>query len=312
MTFRTPNPATNVRTMLDLRRVKEHLSLLQEQIATGKRIIRPGDDPTGAALIVDFRSSIEQNKQYVKQAESAASFLQSTETALLDGVNTEIIRLMELGSQALGNSTGAAGRAALAPEVDGIRTNLISLANTQQQGKYLFAGSATTTVPFTASATGATYNGNNDTISLDVSVSAAVGTNLPGDTVFFGQSAALPPTATAGPGSGGDLFTQVTALRDALTANNVPGIQAAFDNLKSIYSRMQSSITELGGRQASLDQLKEMVADFNTSLQGIQNSYESVDLPQAITDYEREDITQQATLSILGRSNQQNLFNYLA
>lgn len=312
MTFRTPNPSMNVRTMLDLRRVKEHLSLLQEQIATGKRIIRPGDDPTGAALIVDFRNSIEQNKQYVKQAESAESFLQSTETALLDGVNTEIIRLLELGSQALGNSTGAAGRAALAPEVNGIRTNLISLANTQQQGKYLFAGSATTTIPFTASATGATYSGNNDTISLDVSVSAAVGTNLPGDSVFFGQSAALPPTATAGPGSGGDLFTQVTALRDALTANNVPGIQAAFDNLKGIYTRMQNSITELGGRQASLGQLKEMVADFNTSLQGIQNSYESVDLPQAITDYQREEITQQAALSIIGRSNEQNLFNYLA
>lgn len=312
MTFRTPNPSMNVRTMLDLRRVKEHMSLLQEQIATGKRIIRPGDDPTGAALIVDFRNSIEQNKQYVKQAESAESFLQTTESTLLDGVNTEIIRLLELGSQALGNSTGAAGRAALAPEVNGIRTNLISLANTQQQGKYLFAGSATTTIPFAASATGATYSGNNDTISLDVSVSAAVATNLPGDSVFFGQSAALPPTATAGPGSGGDLFTQVTALRDALTANNVPGIQAAFDNLKSIYTRMQNSITELGGRQASLAQLREMVADFNTSLQGIQNSYESVDLPQAITDYQREEITQQAALSILGKSNQQNLFNYLA
>ncbi len=312
MTFRTPNPSMNVRTMLDLRRVKEHLSLLQEQIATGKRIIRPGDDPTGSALIVDFRNSIEQNKQYVKQAESAESFLQSTESALLDGVNTEVIRLLELGSQALGNSTGAAGRAALAPEVDGIRTNLISLANTQQQGKYLFAGSATTTIPFAASATGATYSGNNDTISLDVSVSAAVATNIPGDTVFFGQNAALPPTATAGPGSNGDLFTQVTALRNALTANNVPGVQAAFDNLKSIYTRMQGTITELGGRQASLGQLKEMVADFNTTLQGIQNSYESVDLPQAITDYQREEITQQAALSILGKSNQQNLFNYLA
>jgi flagellar hook-associated protein 3 FlgL len=310
MSLRTPNPFTNIRTTLDLQRVKEHLAVLQEQISTGKRIVRLGDDPTGAALIVDFRSSIERNKQYVKQADSASSFLQATETSL-DGVDTAITRLLELGQQALSDTTGASGRTQIAQEVDATRNNLLTIANAQQQGKYLFAGSATTTAPFTPTATGATYNGNNATISLDVGVSTSVATNDPGDTVFFGQSAALPPTATAGPGSAGDLFTQVTALRDALNTNNYAGIQAAYTNLQSIHSRLQNTFSELGGRQSALDQLKETVGSFNTSLQSVQDTYEAVDLPQAITDYQKEGLAPQATLSVLGRSNQQNLFNYL-
>lgn len=310
MTLRTPNPFTNTQTSLDLRRVKERMALLQEQIATGKRIVRLGDDPTGAALIVDFRSSIERNKQYVKQADSAASFLQATETSI-DGVNTAITRLLEIGQQGLSDTTGASGRAQIAQEVDAIKNNILSMANTQQQGKYLFAGTATTTLPFTATATGATYNGNNGSIPLDVGVSTSVVTNNPGDNVFFGQSAALPPTATAGPGSGGDLFTQVTALSDALKANNYAGIQTAYTNLQAIHSRLQDTLTDLGSRQAALDQLKETVGGFNTSLQAIQNTYEAVDYPQAITDYQTEGISQQAALSVLGKSNAQNLFDYI-
>lgn len=311
MTLRTPNPYTNTRTMLDLQRVKEHLAVLQEQISTGKRIVRLGDDPTGAALIVDFRSSIERNKQYVKQADSAASFLQATETSL-DGVDTAITRLLELGQQALSDTTGASGRAQIASEVDATRNNLLSIANTQQQGKYLFAGTNTTTLPFTGTATGATYSGNNGDIPLDVGVSTTVVTNTPGDTVFFGQSAALPPTATAGPGSSGDVFTQVTNLSTALKANDHAGIQTAYDNLKNIYSRLQDTLTDLGGRQAALDQLKETVGGFNTSLQSIQNTYEAVDYPQAITDFQLEGIAQKASLSALAQSNAQNLFDYLS
>jgi len=304
MTLRTPNPLTNTTTTLDLRRIKEHLAILQQQISTGQRIVRLGDDPTGAALIVDFQSSIDRNAQYVKQADSAASFLQETESSL-NGVNTAMLRLLELGTQALGDTTGNGGHAALAPEVDGIRTNLLSIANTQQQGKYLFAGTQTTTPPFSGPAAGPiTYAGDSNSIVLDVSVSAKVTTNMPGDAVFFGAG---------GQGSATDLFAQVTALRDALTAPTYvyANVQTAVNNLKSIFTGLQSKFTDLGGRQAALDQLKSTVGDFNVSLQSIQDTYAAVDYPQAISDYQREGTAQQAALSVLGKSNAQNLFDYI-
>lgn len=302
MTLRTPNPFTNRQTLLDLQRTKERLAVLNEQLASGRRIVRLGDDPTGSALIVDFKTSIERNNQYEKQIAAARSFLQASETSL--GALTEgLARLLELGQQGLSDTTGASGRPRLAQEVDGLRSNFLSVANTQSQGKYLFAGTRTTTQPFSGPSAGPiVYAGDGASIDLDVSVGAAVSTNLTGDRVFFGSG---------GQGSATDLFQAVTDLRDGLNTNNRALIQSAYDNLQAIHGRIQDLTTELGGRQASLEQLEESLGSFNLSLQSIQNTYEALDYPEAITAYTREDTAQQAALSTLAKSNQQNLFDYL-
>lgn len=302
MSLRTPNPFTNRQTLLDLQRTKERLAVLNEQLASGRRIVRLGDDPTGSALIVDFKTSIERNKQYEKQIAAARSFLQGSETSL--GSLTEgIARLLELGQQGLSDTTGASGRPRLAQEVDGLRSNFLSLANSQSQGKYLFAGTRTTTQPFSGPSAGPiVYAGDGASIDLDVSVGATVTTNLTGDRVFFGAG---------GQGSATDLFQAATDLRDGLNTNNRALIQSAYDNLQTIHSRIQDLTTELGGRQASLEQLEESLGSFNLSLQSIQNTYEALDYPEAITAYTREDTAQQAALSTLAKSNQQNLFDYL-
>ena len=129
-----------------------------------------------------------------------------------------------------------------------------------------------------------------------------VSTNTPGDTVFFGPG---------GQGSATDVFQAIKDLRDGLNTNNTVLIQSAYNNLQSMHSRWQNTITDIGGRQAALEQLQETVGGFNTSLQAIQDTYEAVDYPSAITAYQKEGISQQASLSTLARSNQQNLFNYL-
>lgn len=302
MSLRTPNPFTNSQTLLDLQRTKERLAVLNEQLASGRRIVRLGDDPTGSALIVDFKTSIERNKQYEKQIAAARSFLQASETSL-GSVTEGIARLLELGQQGLSDTTGASGRPRLAQEVDGIRSNFLSLANSQSQGKYLFAGTRTTTQPFSGPSAGPiVYAGDGVSIDLDVSVGATVTTNLTGERVFFGSG---------GQGSATDLFQAATDLRDGLNTNNRALIQSAYDNLQAIHSRIQDLTTELGGRQASLEQLEESLGSFNLSLQSIQNTYEALDYPEAIAAYTREDTAQQAALSTLAKANQQNLFDYL-
>jgi flagellin-like hook-associated protein FlgL len=139
-----------------------------------------------------------------------------------------------------------------------------------------------------------------------VGISTTVEANIPGDALFVGAG---------GAGSASDLFAQVIAFRNALSANppayNVATVNTAVDNLKTVYARVLTNFTDLGGRQNSLDQLKSTLGDFNIGLQSIQETYEAVDYPQAITEYEREGTAQQVSLSILAKSNAQNLFDYL-
>jgi flagellar hook-associated protein 3 FlgL len=304
MSLRTPSTIHQRQALLDLERTKSRLALNQERIASGKRVNRPGDDPTGAALILDFGHSIQANEQSIRQADSALSFLRSTEDMVSTAIN-DLTRLQELAQQGATSTNGPSGRAALAKEVDALRTNLLALANTKVQGKYLFAGGQTQTQPFSDSAPPAgpiTYAGDNRSIDLDVTIGTSVSTNVPGSTAFYGPG---------GQGSSTDIFQAVTDLRDGLAGNNSALIQTAATNLKSVLGNLNQVQTELGGRQSGLLDLKDTLSAFNVTLQGLQNERQDTDYAQAVTDFSSDQTIQSATLSTLAKADRQNLFDYL-
>lgn len=303
MSLRTLSSTQQRQALLALERTKERLAANQTRITTGSRLTRPGDDPTASALILDFGQSISANNQYIKQADSALSFLKSSEDVVSSTIQ-QTLRLQELAKRGLAAAGTATGSSAGAAEVDAIRTNLLSLANTQSQGKYLFGGTITQgTQPFSGPSAGPiVYNGNYGAISLDVTSTTAVDTNIPGGTLFFGAG---------GQGSNTDLFQAVTDLRDGLAANNATAIQTAYDHLKLAMDNLNSQQALLGGRQAGLLDLKDMTSGFNVTLQDLQNAQQDTDYAKSMTEYSTDQIIQSATLSSLAKSNQQNLFDYL-
>lgn len=302
MSLRTPNSTINLNMILDLQRTKARIGVLTEQIATGKRINRPGDDPTGSAVILDLQNSIDRNSAYIQQSESALNFLSRSELGAQSLIDS-ITRLFELSAQALTGPQTAASRAAAAPEVDAIRSSIISIGNTQAQGKYIFAGTATLTAPFTGPSAGPiAYGGDGGLISMDVSAGYSVTTNVLGSTLFFGPG---------GQGSATDLFQAVTDLRDGLNANNTALIQTASTNLDAIFARVNQTIADLGGRQAGLIDLQNTLESANLGLESVLTSTEQIDYPSVATEFSVAETTQQATLSTLAKVNLKNLFDYL-
>ncbi|HLO65439.1 MAG TPA: flagellar hook-associated protein FlgL [Holophaga sp.] len=320
MTIRTTNPLDTSQLMLDLQRSKDRLSLYTQQLTSGKRIVNIGDDPGGSAAVLNFQSSINQNKQYMTQIDTATSYLANTED-VASSLETQITRLRQLAQQGLSTTNSTISRQAIASEVDGIFDHVLNLANTQVQGKYIFAGTQTQGFtdalgvfhpPFedvqgaTAPANTITYNGNNTDIVFKVGASANVTTNIPGDTLFFGGAAA------GSLGSSTDLFKQIKDLSQALTSGNTTAIKTAYDNLKTIDDHVNNVITQLGGRQSGIDQIKTSLADLNANLQSVQSSVEDVDYASVIKDYTKENVAQQASLATLAKVGSKSLFDYLA
>lgn len=301
MSLRTPSTSQTRQTLLDLERTKERIATNQTRIASGNRITSPGDDPTGAAAILDLGNSIESNTQFVKQADSALSFLTSSEDVVAAAIN-DVERLQELAAN---------GGTASAAEVDAIRTSLLGLANTQVQGKYIFAGTHTQgtaahPLPFEDAAPPAgpiNYWGNSGTINLSVTATTSVTTNTPGDTAFFGAG---------GQGSTTDVFKAVTDLRDGFASNNNALVATATANLQSSLNNLIKVRTDLGGRQSQLLNLKDTLSGFNVTLLGLQNDKQSTDYPQAATEFSMDQTIQSASLSVLAKANKTNLFDYLA
>lgn len=166
---------------------------LQQQVASGRRILTPADDPVGAARALEVTQSKDVTAQYAINHDNAKSAL-GLEEAQLTGVNSIMARLKELTVQA-GNATlSASDRRGVALELRARFDELLGIANaTDGAGQHLFAGYMGSTKPFGASidamiqnpALEATYQGDDGQRRLQVSATRFLEIGDSGNDVFM-------------------------------------------------------------------------------------------------------------------------------
>jgi flagellar hook-associated protein 3 FlgL len=120
---------------------------LNVQAASQKRINRPSDDPVGTARVLGHRDSIKALDRYKSNAEDAKGWLNIADNTLIE-VNTILSRFRELAEQAATGSVGADNREQISYEARQLFDQLLNMANTQFEGKYIFGGHKTTTQAF--------------------------------------------------------------------------------------------------------------------------------------------------------------------
>jgi len=118
------------------------MGLLQAQISSGKKITKPSDDPAGTVSSLAVRQQLRLNDQYQVQGQDGISWLNAQDTAL-QTVSSQLraARTLVVGALNEGYVTDGT-RTATSVELDGIAQTVLSLANTQYQGRSLFAGTA--------------------------------------------------------------------------------------------------------------------------------------------------------------------------
>ncbi len=149
---------------------QNRLAEIQERISAGNRLLRPSDDPSGAAHILRLEQSLAVTDQYQRNADNALNRL-TLEESTLDSVQDSLIRIKELAISGMNPVIGDDGRAAIAQEVRERLNELVSLANTKDSNQeYLFSGYKVTTKPFTQAANGSfIYSGDQGQRALQIS-----------------------------------------------------------------------------------------------------------------------------------------------
>lgn len=118
------------------------------QMATGRRILTPSDDPGGAAQSVQLDASIKTTKQYQRNADYAQPRLEQEE-AQIDAIQTAVQRVRELVVAGSNDTYNQSNRDIIASEIRQLRDDIFDIANTQDaNGEYLFAGTRSRTSPF--------------------------------------------------------------------------------------------------------------------------------------------------------------------
>ena len=115
------------------------LASLQNQVSSGKRINIPSDDPLGSAVGLSIRNSQADVARYSAAAADARTRLDEAASLATDA-NTVMSRVRELVVQGLNDTLGPSERRTIAEEIEELGKQLLQIANTKSDGRYLFGG----------------------------------------------------------------------------------------------------------------------------------------------------------------------------
>lgn len=185
---------------------QSRLSGTQQQIATGRRVLTPADDPVGATRIQDLTRQIAAGDQYLRNNDAATSRVSLEEQALAD-VGTALGRIRELVLQASNDTMDHESRQMIRAEIEGRVQEVLDVANRKDaQGEYLFAGLATLTQPFAREAGVVRYYGDQGQRQQQVGETQRVADGDSGFAVFGriaeGNGTFVTSAAAANTGSG--------------------------------------------------------------------------------------------------------------
>lgn len=205
-----------------LNTMQSNIAKTQMQLATNRRMITPSDDPIAAARAIETQQSQSVNAQYATNRANARGSLIMVESTLGNATNV-LQDVKELVVRAGNGTLSADDRATLANEAAGHLESLLGIANTRDGEGYLFSGFKTSTEPFTRTAQGAQYIGDQGQRKLQVSPSRQFAISTTGSAVFennaTGNGKFETGAASANAGTG-IVSTGAVANPAALTGHN--------------------------------------------------------------------------------------------
>ena len=269
------------------------LAKLQSQAGTQKLISRPSDDPAGTAQSMQIRASQRAIAQYSTNINDGLNWLSAADSALSNA--TDVLQnVRDLVVQGSNTSLSPSAREAIAIQLDSLKPALLSAANTQYQGRPIFAGNTDAGVAFNPDLS---YNGApGSTVQRRVSPSATVRVDVDGSSAF-------------GVGA-----TSAFALIDTISAQLRAGTDVS-PNLTTIDSRLQSILGEqakVGTRYVQLETGKELNMEQSGSLESQRANVEDVDLGKVILQLKSQEIAYQTALSVTSRALQPTLMSFLS
>src|SRR5471030_1934993 len=160
------------------------LARTQQQLSTGRKNLTAADDPIASARALEVTQSQSINTQLVNNRSNAKNSL-NLETVTLSSTTSLLQDVKTLAVYAGDGSLTQNDRASLATELEGKLSDLLGLANTADgTGGYLFSGYKSTTEPFSQTATGATYLGDQGSRNLQVGTSRSLPVSDSGASIF--------------------------------------------------------------------------------------------------------------------------------
>ena len=291
-----PNYIPDMLTAISQAQKSEEVAV--QELASGKKVTTPSDDPVAAAAMVQNNDETERTDQYQQNISTVTSMLQTADSAL-SSIVTQVTNAIGLGVEGANGTESSANQQTLAQNVQGIANEVLQMANTSFHGSFVFAGTATTQAPFTMDPTtsAVTYNGNSSANSVPVGDGQNITVNVPGSQLFQN--------------SGANIFASLQQLVSALQSGNQTDIGNATNQVQSALDYLNQQRTFYGDTENQLNNQGTYLQQVTVNLQTEQNNLVGVDISTAASELTQSQTAYTAAISALGKVMSTNLLDYL-
>ena len=275
---------------------QERIATLQTQIASGKRVQQPSDDPQATDAILRLQTLIASNDQYATGTAEAQSMMETT-TDTLGNAAEVLTQIKELLVKA-NNGANTTALGAFAESADSLLTEMVDLANTRFNGKYILGGTNTLQQPFTLNAgrtaVAANPNGITGTINMPIGEGVTQASNIDGQQALQGTA----------------IFDLIIRVRDALRAGTVP-TTADMDSMSTMVDYVTTQAGKAGSDFQSLETNQTFLASQKTQLQSLLSLQQDTDVASAVTELQRGQIMLDAALNATARVLPKSILDYM-
>ena len=232
-----------------LQRSTNRMIAAQEQVATGRRVLRPSDDASAAARVLTLQRELADAERLRESTTFARTFVDASAGALEEGSGL-LTEARAVLIQAMNGTLDQKTRESLGQQIDLMRQQMLDIANRKSADRFLFSGTQTGAEPWrTTTVDGverAIYVGNDDQQRLRIGNGAEIDLNLSGQAIFGAEQAMAPSfsgltgLAAGSTASQGTAWESLTVTQTSLDLGNLAAagvVQAAGSDSDLLQSR---------------------------------------------------------------------------
>jgi flagellar hook-associated protein 3 FlgL len=277
----------------------------QSQLATGKKIQVPSDDPVVAARALKLRTDVAEIGQYQKNLKDAQSWLDITDSALSD-MGDIFQRVKELVTSSDGIES-VEDLQATSQEVQQLRTQLINLGNSTYAGRYVFSGFKTDQKLLKDDGTFAIPVYNNERINYEIGIGDDININVTGGELF-NNGANITAVSV---GTAGKYIQDMNELITALNSADYAGINAKVSDFTDDMDINLRVRADVGARSNRLELTTNRMQNDSMNFTKLMSENENVDMTDTIMNLKNEENVYRSSLAGGARIIMPSLVDFL-
>ncbi|HOB16694.1 MAG TPA: flagellar hook-associated protein FlgL [Defluviitoga sp.] len=272
-------------TLQDINDILRRYTELNSQLTSEKKYRYPSDNAAVVSKVSNLDSRLREIERYTSNVQTAQNYVNMYDSSIQE-ISSIFYRIKELSVRGADGTLSGEDRNAIAEELDKINTHLVSIANTEIGGNYIFGGA----------------QNNKKVVTDDFEITVPPFANVRSKVSLAGQEIEYGVTVydVFVTDSGSSIFGIIDRLSEAIKSGDNELIQKELGNIEEIQSKALKSLAKVGSVERMFDMTLKRMGDFNSFTTEFLSKESDADLAEVIMNLAMQQIVLQAALKAAG------------